>query len=167
MWEDTRVWAHWNHSFGMYLSYLGPGSCVFTSWVSSGLTLGSGCSLITAGWQVFFPSCVFSGHTSSSSMVTAISGDWDILFLPIWQQILHFSKTQPSRTENSWEWVPWTGYEVNAGILGLGAQGNSGTGRQRNRPLHLGHQAWRVSGLWKGNNLLYSRVWVKDRKSVV
>ena len=37
----------------MHLSYLGPVSCVFTSWVSSGLTVGSGCSLMAARWQVF------------------------------------------------------------------------------------------------------------------
>ena len=31
VWEDAKVWAHWNHSFGIYLSYLGPVSCVFSS----------------------------------------------------------------------------------------------------------------------------------------
>ena len=46
VWEDARVWAHWNHSFDMHLSYLGPVSCVFSSWVSSGCTFGDGCS----GW---------------------------------------------------------------------------------------------------------------------
>lgn len=29
VWEDARVWAHWNHYFDMHLSYLGPASCVF------------------------------------------------------------------------------------------------------------------------------------------
>ena len=29
VWEDARVWAHWNHSFHMHLSYLGPVSCIF------------------------------------------------------------------------------------------------------------------------------------------
>ena len=53
VWEDTRVWAHWNHFFDMHHSYLGPVSCIFTSWVSSGLTIGSGCSLMAARWQVF------------------------------------------------------------------------------------------------------------------
>ena len=47
-------WAQWNHSFAMHLSYLGPVSGVFTSWVSLGLTVWSGCSLIAARWQVFF-----------------------------------------------------------------------------------------------------------------
>ena len=40
----------------MCLSSLGPVSCVFTSWVSSGLTTqGSGYSLMAARWQVLFP----------------------------------------------------------------------------------------------------------------
>ena len=71
--DDTRVWAHWNHSFQRYLSYLVPVSCVFTSRVPSGLTVGSGCSLMAAGWQVFFPSWVPSGLTSSPSVVTVIT----------------------------------------------------------------------------------------------
>ena len=79
VWEDARVWAHWNHSFDMHLSSLGPVSCVFTSWVSSGLTVGSGCSLMAPRWQVFFPSWVPSGLTSSLSMVEAIADDCDIL----------------------------------------------------------------------------------------
>ena len=27
VWEDARVWAHWNHSLDMHLNYLGPVSC--------------------------------------------------------------------------------------------------------------------------------------------
>ena len=38
----------------MHLSYLGPVSCVFISWVSSGCIVESGCSLMAARWQVFF-----------------------------------------------------------------------------------------------------------------
>lgn len=34
-----KIWAHWNHSFYMHLSYLGPVSCAFTSWVPSRLTI--------------------------------------------------------------------------------------------------------------------------------
>ena len=30
VWENARVWAHWNHSFDMLLSCLGPISRVFT-----------------------------------------------------------------------------------------------------------------------------------------
>ena len=44
VWEDTRVWAHWNHSFDMYVSCQGPVSCDFSSWVSSGCTVEDGCS---------------------------------------------------------------------------------------------------------------------------
>ena len=50
IWEDAKVWAHWNHSFDMPLSSLGPVSCVSTSWVSPGLMIGSGCSLMAARW---------------------------------------------------------------------------------------------------------------------
>ena len=61
VWEDARVWAHWNQSFGMQPSYLGPVSRVSTSWVSSGLTIGNGCSLMAARGQVFLPSWVSWG----------------------------------------------------------------------------------------------------------
>ena len=44
VWEDARVWAHWNHSFDMHLSSLGPVSWSFSSWVSSGYTVQGGCS---------------------------------------------------------------------------------------------------------------------------
>ena len=48
VWEDARVWTHWNHSFDMCFSYLGPESHIFISSVSSGLALESGYSLIAA-----------------------------------------------------------------------------------------------------------------------
>ena len=34
--DDARVWAYWNHSFDMYLTYLWPASCGFSSWISLG-----------------------------------------------------------------------------------------------------------------------------------
>ena len=91
VWKDVRVWAHWNHSFDRHLTYLGPVSCVFTSWDSSGLNIGSGCSLMAARWQVFFSSWVPSRSISSPSLVTAITDDSDILCLLIRQEIFHFS----------------------------------------------------------------------------
>ena len=54
VWEDTRVWAQWNFSSDRHLGYLRPVSCVFTSLASLVLTIGSGCSLMAARWQVFF-----------------------------------------------------------------------------------------------------------------
>ena len=39
-------------------------SCVFTSWVSTGFTVGSGCSLVAARWQVFFSSWVPLGTSA-------------------------------------------------------------------------------------------------------
>ena len=52
---------------------------VFTPWAFSGLTMGSDGSLMAARWQVFFPSWVPSGLTSSLSVVAAISDDCDII----------------------------------------------------------------------------------------
>ena len=53
---------------------------------SSNVHSSDGCWL-----QVFFPSCVPSGLTSSPSVVAAIADDCDILCLLIWQEIFHFS----------------------------------------------------------------------------
>ena len=56
-WEDVRIWAHWNHSFHMHLSYPGPVFCVgllgglfFPSWALWGLTGGIG--MQPEGWSV-------------------------------------------------------------------------------------------------------------------
>ena len=78
----------------MHLCYLEPVSCVFTSWISLGLTIGSGCSLLAARWQGFFPSWVPSELTSSPSVVAAIYDNYDILSLLIGQEIFHFSTSQ-------------------------------------------------------------------------
>ena len=45
VWVDARVWAHWNHSFDMHLTYL---ESVFSFHIlsSSGLAIWSGCSLM-------------------------------------------------------------------------------------------------------------------------
>ena len=63
----------------MHLSCLGPVPyfliLIFLSW---GLTIGSGCSLMAATWQLFFPSWVFSGLTRSFLTVATIAGDYDI-----------------------------------------------------------------------------------------
>ena len=40
--EDAGVWAHWDHSFNVHLSYLGPAFWAFSSWVPSGCTAGEG-----------------------------------------------------------------------------------------------------------------------------
>ena len=80
LWEDARVWAHWSHSFDMHLSYLGPVFCVFTSWVFSGLFVGSGCSQMAVRWHVFCPSWVPSGLTGSPLAVGAAADECDTLF---------------------------------------------------------------------------------------
>ena len=71
----------------MYLTHLEPVSCVFTSWVSSGLTVECGCSLMAARWQVFFPSWVSSGLTKSPWVVATMANDCNIQRLLTWQEI--------------------------------------------------------------------------------
>ena len=36
VWEDVRVWAHWDHSFDLHPNCLEPASCSFPSWIPSG-----------------------------------------------------------------------------------------------------------------------------------
>ena len=86
MYGKTWVLVHWHHSFDKHLHYQEP-----VSWISSGLTVRSGCSLMAARQQVFFPSWVPSGFTSSPSLVSATAIDFDIFCLLIWQEIFHFS----------------------------------------------------------------------------
>ena len=97
---DAGVWAYWNLSFNIHVSYLGPISCVFPSWVSSGLIVGSSCSLMTARWQVFFSFLNYPRvHqlTSSLPAVAAITDDSEILCLLTWQATFHFSSGFHSR----------------------------------------------------------------------
>ena len=54
VWENTRVWAYWNHSFNMHLSHLGPASCIFHTLNSSMLTVGSDCGPMGQRAQVLF-----------------------------------------------------------------------------------------------------------------
>ena len=84
----------------MYLSYLGPVSCVITSWVSSGLTLGSGCSLMAVRWQVFFVSFLSSlrAHQLTSSPLVVAAWLQSLMTMTsfvYWygKQIFHLSTT--------------------------------------------------------------------------
>ena len=56
--EDARVWAHWNHSFPIYLNYSGPISCVLYNLSPLGLIMGSGYTvlLLMAG-ILLLPKC--------------------------------------------------------------------------------------------------------------
>ena len=49
-WEDTGVWVHWNHSFDIHLTYLGPVSCLSPSWIPSGRTVKA-----ATGWWLDGP----------------------------------------------------------------------------------------------------------------
>ena len=92
VWEDAKVWSHWNHSFDMHLNYLGPVSRVFISWVPSGLSIGSGCSLRATRRRDFSPSWVSSGLTSSAFCDGCFADYCGILCLLLWQEIFHFSE---------------------------------------------------------------------------
>ena len=50
VWEHTRVWAYWNHSFHMHLSHLGPASCIFHILNSSMLTAQWARELSYSAW---------------------------------------------------------------------------------------------------------------------
>ena len=90
VWEDARVWAHWNYSFHMHLSYLEPVSWVFhilrfleahpREWLQSDAVRS----------QVFFS--FLSAITAQELTVEGWKCWW--LWPPcslIWQEILNFS----------------------------------------------------------------------------
>ena len=68
-----KVWAHWNHSYDMPLSYLGPISCVFSSWIH-----------FLDGSKNLFPSWATSGLTFRVAAMWWLD-DYNILSLLIWQ----------------------------------------------------------------------------------
>ena len=66
-------------NFPLHFTSLGLVSCVFTSWVSSGLTIGSDCSLIDAGWQVFLSFLTFfQGSLAHIGGLLQILSSWTI-----------------------------------------------------------------------------------------
>ena len=72
------------------------------------LWVGSGCCLITTRWQVFFPSWVSLGLTSSPSLAATITDACDILCSLIWDGWM------ASPTQWTWVWASssnwwWTG----------------------------------------------------------
>ena len=54
IWEDAKLWAHWDYSFDKHFGYLGPVSCAFSFWVSSGCTVG-GCLQWLMAASCFYP----------------------------------------------------------------------------------------------------------------
>ena len=88
-WEDVRIWAHWNHSFNMHLSYPGPVFCVCWSVCFShpelpwGSLEGVECSLMA----VQFSSVTQSHLTLCDLMDCSTSG------LPVHHQFPEFTQT--------------------------------------------------------------------------
>ena len=66
----VRVWAHWNHSFDMHLSYLGPIPYPFPSRMPSGCTLRG--RSIAEGLAVDSPSV----SVLSPAGFTVVGGPW-------------------------------------------------------------------------------------------
>ena len=90
LWENARIWAHWNHFFDMQFSYLGPVSCSFPSWVLKVHHWG-GCG----GWEFGSTACWSLSWVPSSSP-SGESRGWyldgrNILCLLIWQATLFFT----------------------------------------------------------------------------
>ena len=86
------------HSRAMRLSYLEPVPCVFTAWVSSGLTIGSDCRLAADRRQEFFSSLSCLSARCKQRWVqhplsTAAAGNslflWN--FTPQWHSLLALS----------------------------------------------------------------------------
>lgn len=97
--EDERIWAQWNHCFDRHLSCLEPVSCVFTLWVSSGLTVGSGCSLTAARCRYsFLPE--FSPGLSSSRWRAAITDEGATSFV-YWYVRKHTISHKPTNRLNA------------------------------------------------------------------
>ena len=53
IWEDARVWAHWNYSFDMHVSYLFSISILFSILNSPQGTLSEAAMLMTWWWATF------------------------------------------------------------------------------------------------------------------
>ena len=86
----------------MCTSAMGPVSCVFTAWVSSGLLVRGGCSLLAARRQVFFAS--FLGSLGAHCLTLAgraCTGDCDTSLLLIWQFTLLFLTYHGPTEKNS------------------------------------------------------------------
>ena len=104
VWGGVRVWAYLNHSFDINLSYPGPVSC-FHILSFSELTVGSGCSLITARKQTF------SLLSSLKAHLVILEGCncwwlWHPCLL-IWQEIFHFSKDGKLYYYCKYKWILW------------------------------------------------------------
>ena len=100
VWEDARVWAHWNHSFDIPQLSGASILCFYIPSHHKECWKSAGC--YTA--DIPFPSWVLSGLTSSPLVEAAMSDDSDILCLLIRQEIFpflvvwfHFCKYLPIR----------------------------------------------------------------------
>ena len=85
----------------MHFNSLRPAPCVFTPWVSSGLSVGSGCSLVAVRRQVFFlfwvPSVQFShsvvfhswrSHGLQHARPPSITNSWSLLKLMSFESVI-------------------------------------------------------------------------------
>ena len=86
VWEDARVWAHWNYSFDMHLNYLGLVSCfLHPEFPSRGTTELGGWSWEHTG---------YSGCWVDAGNLDCLL-DWQATFLCLqnWQATFFFVRT--------------------------------------------------------------------------
>ena len=50
VWEDMRIWAHWNHSLDLHLNCLGPVAYFSLAWIPSGCVVGGGQQQLLTWW---------------------------------------------------------------------------------------------------------------------
>ena len=93
VWKNARVWAHWNYSFDVHLSYLGPISCVCV--VGGGLFQG----VSAVGWWFDEGNilCWLIWQRHFSSIILTPSGYSKNHTLPL---VAHNSVLQDHRTLN-------------------------------------------------------------------
>ena len=90
VWEDARVCTDWNHSFAMHLSCLGPASCAFSSWVSSGCVMSVAPAVNCYEAGILFESWVPSGLTIRVAVMRWLD-DCNILFTDMTESIFFFT----------------------------------------------------------------------------
>ena len=117
-WEDARVWAHWNHSFDLHLSHLGPVSCFsYPKFPQDSL------SGVAAAWSLLdgrysLPSWVSQGSPARDRLVAVIVDDSDILWSLMWLAIFHLLGTWDMSLRHVW-WSTerWMSRNLQNGIL--------------------------------------------------
>ena len=106
VWEDARVCTDWNHSFAVHLSCLGPASCAFSSWVSSGCVIRVAPAVNCYEAGILFESWVPSGLTIRVAVMRWLD-DCNILFTDTTESIF-FSLMRAQSRMLEWVAMPYS-----------------------------------------------------------